>query len=85
MFLLFQYFEQNFIFSSADKLNQQREKLAKGALSWEEKMKIYEKMGDISADVGQYKTSIKYYHKMVSIRGYIKRWKLKSYWSFFNV
>ena len=35
-------------------------------------MKIYEKMGDISADVGLYKTSIKYYHKMVSICGDIK-------------
>ena len=37
-------------------------------------MKIHEKMGDISADVGLYRTAIKYYHKMASIHGDIKRW-----------
>ena len=64
-FLILSVFDSQF---AADKLYREREKLSDNARTEEEKMKVHEKMGDVAANTGLFKTAIKYYQKMVSER-----------------
>ena len=52
--------------SIADKMYRENKKLTNEARTEEKQMKVHEKMGDVAANTGLYKTAIKYYQKMVS-------------------
>ena len=54
-----------FVFA-ADKMSKQKGKL-KEMQSAGQKSKIYERMGDLSADISLFKTAIRYYQKMVRV------------------